>query len=120
MRQIEALHSRGNRQLKGPAAKRALIEALRSGKYRQIRGRFQDGYGGYCVMGLALHLRLDLELDPGALVWMNDHLCLTFAEIADRIEAGDYAIASEPPFPGEALDAFAAVAVRSPSDGGPP
>lgn len=30
-----------------------ILDALRSGKYRQIRGNSHDGRGGYCVMGLA-------------------------------------------------------------------
>jgi hypothetical protein len=82
--------------------KAALLAALRSGHYRQIRHRLRDGAGGYCVFGLVGHLGLDHGLEPReqmALMRMNDTLCLTFAEIADKIEAGDFEVSDRPPGP---------------------
>ena len=81
-------------------AKAAVVAALRSGHYRQIRGRFRDGKDGHCVLGLIRHLRLDPGLEPCeqiALVRMNDRLCLTFDEIADKIERGELEVSHHRP-----------------------
>jgi hypothetical protein len=80
------------------AAKAALVAALRSERYRQIRGLFQDSRGGYCAVGLAEHLQIDLgRRECIALIQMNDMLGLSFSEIADLIERGDYEVADRPP-----------------------
>jgi hypothetical protein len=68
-----------------------LIAALRSGWYRQIRCWRRDNHGGYCAVGLAGQLTIGLAPEErSALVVLNDRLGLTFREIADRIEAGDF------------------------------
>ncbi|MGH6897454.1 MAG: hypothetical protein ACREJ5_13065 [Geminicoccaceae bacterium] len=81
-------------------AKAAVVAALRSGHYRQIRGRYEDGKGGYCVLGLIRHLRLDPGLKPRQrleVMHMNDTLCLTFDEIADKIEGDEFEVSDRPP-----------------------
>jgi hypothetical protein len=53
-------------------------------------------------MGLISHLDLGYCVErgeQGALMHMNDTLRLTFAEIADRIEAGEFDVSDRPPPP---------------------
>lgn len=77
-------------------------EALRSGRYRQIKGRYSDGCGGYCALGVLMAIEpmkaSDITLgqyctrvgvDPyhaGRTVGLNDLEGITLAEIADYIE----------------------------------
>lgn len=85
----------------------AFLAELRSGKWQQITGSYRDGCCGRCAIGVQYEVvnRLGggdrsvsrfkvMEVDePGyvalyrKLYELNDLLLLTFAEIADRLEA---------------------------------
>ena len=85
---------------------RKWVKALRSGKYKQCRGRLFDGRG-YCCLGIVEKLAgvkpYGFVLEQGAREWLgvdehnpkiggleasflNDRENLTFPQIADRIE----------------------------------
>lgn len=84
-----------------------LLKALRSGEYRQVQCKFKDGKGGFCVLGLGIHLvdkksasySHDFVRDYGfksvfesklfketSLMTLND-IGKSFEEIADLIQA---------------------------------
>lgn len=44
-----------------------LVRALRSGKYRQVHCQFKDGKGGFCVLGLGIHL-----VEPKGTFYLHD------------------------------------------------
>jgi hypothetical protein len=112
--------------------KRQLIEALRNGAYRQVRGVLRSA-DGFCVLGVLCDISGLSCWDPatgayadghhyappqvlvwaglgereaGALMWMNDR-GVDFASLADRIEADAYELTSQPP-PGVDHDALLA------------
>ncbi len=70
---------------------RAWIGGLRSGKYRQCFGRFQDGTGAVCALGVAdVVTGEEAPLPPRLLktvIGWNDNERLSFLEIADKLEA---------------------------------
>lgn len=90
------------------AVKKKWVEALRSGQYQQARGAIKrtlpDGTAAYCCLGvLCVELGAEVSpttneavalfgiLTPGAtrrFIFLNDRGLLTFAQIADAIEAG--------------------------------
>jgi len=73
--------------------KEKLIAALRSGEYRQIKGRASDKRGGYCAIGLAAALGIRLTDDQVAtLIFWNDEIGLSFSEIAARLENGNWRV----------------------------
>jgi hypothetical protein len=82
-------------------AKWKLVKALRSGKYRQVKGKTRDCADGFCVMGLAHHLHIEpfTFLEESAVVRMNHGTDMTFDEIADKVEAGDFVASQRPPTP---------------------
>lgn len=81
------------------ANRNEFLEALRSGKYAQIRHSYKTE-NGYCVIGLASQildhhynisdaLGTTLEFECKLINW-NDRECLTFGQIADKIEENDW------------------------------
>lgn len=80
----------------GPRQK-VWVAALRSGRYRQIRGSFSSLHG-FCCLGVAddltppgeetyeQHFQISMQ-GRQRLVTLNDGLCLSFSEIADELEA---------------------------------
>lgn len=67
-----------------------IASILRTTNARQLCGHWFDNRGGYCVIGL-LEIEHGFSFDMAEqtkLVVMNDHDQLTFAQIADRVEAG--------------------------------
>ena len=75
--------------------RRLWIAALRSEGHRQIHGAYSDPEGGVCALGL----RNDIDRTFGPIfdghgyanvLRDNDLMRLTFAQIADRAEAGRY------------------------------
>ena len=67
-----------------------IARILRTTNARQLRRNAFDNRGGYCVIGL-LEIEHGFSFDRAEqikLVVMNDDDQLTFAEIADRVEAG--------------------------------
>lgn len=84
-----------------------LLTALRSGKYTQIHCQFRDRKGGFCILGLGLHLVnqegffhpdnfethygfemvFDHELSRNvSLMFLNDNRRRSFTQMADLIE----------------------------------
>jgi hypothetical protein len=46
----------------------AWIEALKSGKYKQITKRLGDKEGGYCAMGLLYHISYENGMSPALIM----------------------------------------------------
>jgi hypothetical protein len=78
-------------------ARNQLIAALRSGQYRQIRGRFHDYGGGHCAVGLAAYIEAYPAFAPGeaGLVMVLNDRGWTFEQIADGLERGDLVASHE-------------------------
>ena len=77
-----------------PDARRRLIEALRSGQYKQAKYGLHSWRGGHCVLGVVdvIEAYRALALDEHELVViMNDVDGYSFEAIADALEAGHLA-----------------------------
>jgi hypothetical protein len=73
-----------------PEARQQLIEALRSGRYQQLRRRFHDNHG-HCVMGVAEELGIlsGITQEEGlSLIELNDNGS-SFSYIANWLERRD-------------------------------
>ena len=69
---------------------REMAEILRTTTLRQIHGLGYNPPNGWVCAGGALAAH-GIQLSPQELstvIWMNDHLKLTFMQIADHVEAG--------------------------------
>ena len=72
------------------ARNREMAEILRTTTLRQVHGLAYNQSNGWVCAGGALAAH-GIQLSPQELstvIWMNDHLRLTFMQIADHIEAG--------------------------------
>lgn len=80
------------------------VQELRSGKWRQIKGDFNDGLDGRCAMGVMMEAlggdtsritqdRLGYLIPRSvwrAIVRDNNWMNLTLPEIGDKLERGEY------------------------------